>query len=145
MSGCEVFNSSNLSDLLQVNREKTNYATDWTSTCSMPSARTEKAARFRQVVSDRPQPPAPGAPPSDCLVSCFCLESVSPDLASFTTVLSCIQGLLGPITIFVVPGVKIPEENNFPMIRLEVYMLRQGMRVGVDSVTVVFYVKAKKE
>lgn len=103
-------------------------------------------------------------------MSCFCLESVSPDLAAFTRALGHIQGLLRPgghllligalgeSYYFGGPGVKIPvvplneaevcaslKETGFTLIRLEVYTLPQDMRVGVDDVSGVFFVKAKKE
>lgn len=144
------------------------------------SAWAEKAAKLRQAITDilpidvhRAQPldldalPPAGA---DCLVSCFCLESVSPDLAAFTRALGHIQqllrpgghllliGALGESYYFGAPGVKIPvvplneaqvcaslKESGYTLIRLEVYTLPQDMRVGVDDVTGVFFVKARKE
>lgn len=111
-------------------------------------------------------------PPSgaDCLVSCFCLESASPDLATFTRALGHIGkllrhgghllliGALGESYYFGGPGVKIPvvplneaqvcsslKESGYTLIRLEVYTLPQDMRVGVDDVTGVFFAKARKD
>lgn len=145
-----------------------------------PSAWTEKAAKLRQVVADIlpidvhcSQPLAPDTLPlagADCLVSCFCLESVSPDLAAFTRALGHIGkllrpgghlmliGALGESYYFAGPGVRIPvvplneaqvctslKESGYTLIRLEVYTLTQDMRVGVDDVTGVFFVKAKKD
>lgn len=145
-----------------------------------PSDWTKKAAKLRQVVTDilpidvhRPQPLAHDALPSagaDCLVSCFCLESVSPDLAAFTRALGHIGrllrpgghllliGALGESYYFGGPGVKIPvvplneaqvcdslKESGYTLIRLEVYTLPQDMRVGVDDVTGVFFAKARKD
>ncbi|KAG7227959.1 hypothetical protein INR49_005580, partial [Caranx melampygus] len=184
LSGCEVFNKVLLTDFLEVNRqelkhwlqEKEGCNLDWTPylqhVCKLEgrrtSAWTEKAAKLRQVVTDilpvdvhRPQPLAPGALPSagaDCLVSCFCLESVSPDLAAFTRALGHIGrllrpgghllliGALGESYYFGGPGVKIPvvplneaqvcdslKQSGFTLIRLEVYTLPQDMRVGVDD------------
>lgn len=103
-------------------------------------------------------------------MSCFCLESVSPDLAAFTRALGHIGRLLRPgghllligaleeSYYFGGPGVKIPvvplneaqvcaslKENGYTLIRLEVYTLPQDMRVGVDDVTGVFFAKAMKE
>uniref|UniRef100_A0A3B3WVS1 Phenylethanolamine N-methyltransferase n=1 Tax=Poecilia mexicana TaxID=48701 RepID=A0A3B3WVS1_9TELE len=139
-----------------------------------------KANRLRQVVSDIlpvdvhcSQPVAPDSLPStgaDCLVSCFCLESVSPDLPAFTRALGHIGkllrpgghlmliGALGESYYFGGPGVRIPvvplneaqvceslRETGYTLIRLEVYTLPQDMRVGVDDVTGVFFVKAKKD
>lgn len=145
-----------------------------------PSEWTAKAAKLRQVVTDvlpvdvhRPQPLARDALPSggaDCLVSCFCLESVSPDLAAFTRALGNIGGLLRPgghllligalgeSYYFGGPDVKIPvvplseaqvceclKEKGYTLIRLEVYTLPQDMRVGVDDVSGVFFAKARKD
>lgn len=145
-----------------------------------PSEWTVKAAKLRQVITDilpidvhRPHPlardglPAGGA---DCLVSCFCLESVSPDLAAFTRALGNIGGLLRPgghllligalgeSYYFGGPDVKIPvvplseaqvceslKEKGYTLIRLEIYKLPQDMRVGVDDVTGVFFAKARKD
>lgn len=145
-----------------------------------PSAWTEKAARLRSVVSDilpidvhlpRPLHPDSQLPTAgaDCLVSCFCLESVSPDLASFTRALGHIRGLLRPGGHLLLigalgesyymggPGVRIPvvpldeaqvcasvRASGYTLVRLEVYTLPQGMMVGVDDVTGVFFVKARK-
>lgn len=111
--------------------------------------------------------PSEGA---DCLVSSFCLESVSPNLAAFTRALGHIQRLLRPGGHLLLigalgesyylggPGLKIPvvplteadvcaslKESGFTLIRLEVYTLPQEMRVGVDDVTGVFFAKARKE
>lgn len=116
---------------------------------------------------------APDALPSagaDCLVSSFCLESVSPNLAAFNRALGHIGRLLRPGGHLLLigalgesyylggPGVKIPvvalneaqvcsslKENGYTLIRLEVYTLPQDMSVGVDDVTGVFFVKAKKD
>ncbi|XP_049916502.1 phenylethanolamine N-methyltransferase [Epinephelus moara] len=196
LSGCEVFNKVLLTDFLEVNRkvlrgwlqDEGGYSLDWTPylqhVCKLegrrPSAWTEKAAKLRQVITDiipidvhRPQPLAPDALPSagaDCLVSSFCLESVSPDLPAFTRALGHIGrllrpgghllliGALGESYYFGGPGVKIPvvplneaevcaslKENGYILIRLEVYTLPPDMRVGVDDVSGVFFVKAKKE
>ncbi|XP_030019198.1 phenylethanolamine N-methyltransferase [Sphaeramia orbicularis] len=195
LSGCEVFNKVLLTDFLEVNRQELKRwlqaeggSLDWTPylqhVCKLegrrPSEWREKAAKLRQVISDilpidvhRPQPLAPGALPSagaDCLVSCFCLESVSPDLAAFTRALGHIQkllrpnghllliGALGESYYFGGPGVKIPvvplneaqvcaslQQSGFTLIRLEVYTLPEDMRVGVDDVTGVFFVKARKD
>lgn len=144
------------------------------------SAWPEKAATLRRVVADIlpidvhcSQPLAPDALPSagaDCLVSCFCLESVSPDLPAFTRALGNIQkllrpgghllliGALGESYYFGGPGVRIPvvplneaqvctslKESGYTLMRLEVYTLSQDMRVGVDDVTGVFFAKAKRE
>ncbi|XP_063748959.1 phenylethanolamine N-methyltransferase-like isoform X2 [Eleginops maclovinus] len=183
-------------DFLEVNRQELRgwldneggCNLDWTPylqhVCKLegrrPSAWTEKAAKLRQVITDivpvdvhRPQPLALDALPSegaDCLVSCFCLESVSPDLAAFTRALGHIGrllrtgghllliGALGESYYFGGPGVRIPvvplneaqvcaslKESGYTLIRLEVYTLPQDMRVGVDDVSGVFFVKAIKE
>ncbi|KAF7665403.1 hypothetical protein LDENG_00143960 [Lucifuga dentata] len=196
LSGCEVFNKVLLTDFLEVNRQELNRwlqqegdsSVDWTPylqhVCKLegrrPSEWMEKAARLRLVISDilpidvhRPRPLPPDALPSkgaDCLVSCFCLESVSPNLTAFTRALGHIRrllragghllliGALGESYYLGGPGVKIPvvplteaevcaslKETGYTLIRLEVYTLPQDMRVGVDDVTGVFFAKAKKE
>ncbi|KAF1373814.1 hypothetical protein PFLUV_G00242850 [Perca fluviatilis] len=192
MSGCEVFNKVLLTDFLEVNRQELRRwlqdeggcSLDWTPflqhVCKLegrrPSAWTEKAAKLRRVIMDIvpidvhcPQPLALDALPSagaDCLVSCFCLESVSPDLAAFTRALGHIGrllrpgghllliGALGESYYFGGPGVKIPvvplneaqvcaslKESGYTLIRLEVYTLPQDMRVGVDDVSGEFFVQ----
>lgn len=142
-----------------------------------PSEWTEKATQLRRVVTDVvpidvhcSQPLAPDVlPPSgaDCLVSCFCLESVSPDLPTFTRALGhtrkllrpgghlLLIGALGESYYFAGPDVRIPvvpldeaqvcaslKESGYTLIRLEVYTLPPDMRVGVDDVTGVFFLKA---
>lgn len=144
-----------------------------------PSECAVKAAKLRQVITDilpidvhQSQPLAKDALPSggaDCLVSCFCLESVSPDLSAFTRALGNIGGLLRPgghllligalgeSYYFGGPDVRIPvvplteaqvceslKEKGYTLIRLEVYTLPQDMKVGVDDVTGVFFAKARK-
>ncbi|XP_035864475.1 phenylethanolamine N-methyltransferase-like [Sander lucioperca] len=196
MSGCEVFNKVFLTDFLEVNRQELRSwlqdeggcSLDWTPflqhVCKLegrrPSAWTEKAARLRQVIVDivpidvnRPQPLAHDALPSagaDCLVSCFCLESASPDLAAFTRALGHIGRLLRPgghllligtlgMSYYMAgDGVKIPtvpvneaqvcaslKESGYTLIRLEVYTVPQDMNVGTDDAYGVFFVKAMKE
>ncbi|XP_030195904.1 phenylethanolamine N-methyltransferase [Gadus morhua] len=196
LSGCEVFERLVLTDFLEVNRrelrgwlqEQGKSSLDWTPylqhVCKLEgrgvSAWSEKAARLRAVVSDVlpidvhcPQPLAPGALPSpgaDCLVSSFCLESVSPDLDAFTRALGHIGGLLRPGGHLLLigalgesfylggPGVQIPvvpldeaqvcgslRESGYTLIRMEVYTLPPDMRVGVDDVSGIFFVKARKD
>ncbi|KAM3592524.1 uncharacterized protein V6R79_020707 [Siganus canaliculatus] len=195
LSGCEVFNKVLLTDYLEINRQELRHwlqnegcNLDWTPylqhVCKLegrrPSDWTEKATKLRQVVADilpvdvhSPQPVARDVlPPSgaDCLVSCFCLESVSPDLPAFTRALGHIGrllkpgghllliGALGESYYFGGPGVKIPvvplneaqvcdslKASGYTLIRLEVYTLPQDMRVGVDDVSGVFFVKARKD
>ncbi|XP_061564358.1 phenylethanolamine N-methyltransferase [Cololabis saira] len=196
LSGCEVFKKVLLTDYLEVNRQELRHwleddgqsNLDWTPylqyVCKLEgrrsSAWTDKAAKLRQVVADilpvdvhKSQPVAPDALPSagaDCLVSCFCLESVSPDLPAFTRALGHIWkllrpgghllliGALGESYYFGGPGVRIPvvpldeaqvcaslKESGYTLIRLEVYTLSQDMNVGVDDVTGVFFAKARKE
>ncbi|XP_068162292.1 phenylethanolamine N-methyltransferase-like [Antennarius striatus] len=195
MSACEVFNKVILTDFLEVNRNELKLwlqneggsKMDWTpflkKVCELegrsPSEWTEKAARLRQVVTDvlpvdvhRPQPLALHALPpagADCLVSAFCLESASPDLATFNRALGHIGGLLRPrghlLLIgrlqenyyFVGPGVKIPvvplneaqvcdslKENGFTLIRLEVYTVSQDETIGASDQERIFFVKAVK-
>ncbi|XP_028456282.1 phenylethanolamine N-methyltransferase [Perca flavescens] len=191
MSGCEVFNKVLLTDFLEVNRQKLRSwlqdeggcSLDWTPflqhVCKLegrpPSAWTEKAARLRQVIVDivpidvhRPQPLALDVLPvagADCLVSSYCLESASPDLAAFNRALGNIGrllrpgghllliGTLGMSYYFGGPGVKIPtvpvnevqvcaslKESGYTLIRLEVYTLPQDcLESGV------FFVKALRK
>uniref|UniRef100_A0A8C6TLP5 Phenylethanolamine N-methyltransferase n=1 Tax=Neogobius melanostomus TaxID=47308 RepID=A0A8C6TLP5_9GOBI len=180
LSGCEVFSKVLLTDFLEVNRQElkswlqgegANF--DWTPfikyVCELegPSEWTEKAARLREVVSDvlpidvhRAQPMAPDALPSegaDCLVSCFCLESASPDLDTFTKALGHISKLLRPGGHLLLIGalqesfylggpVKIPEQG-FTLIRLEVYTSPQYI-TDTDDISDArgcFFVKAKKD
>uniref|UniRef100_A0A8C6TKS0 Phenylethanolamine N-methyltransferase n=1 Tax=Neogobius melanostomus TaxID=47308 RepID=A0A8C6TKS0_9GOBI len=172
LSGCEVFSKVLLTDFLEVNRQELKRwlqgegsSLDWTPyiqyVCKLegrsPSEWTEKAARLREVVSDVLPIDVHRA---DCLVSCFCLESVSPDLDTFTKALGHISKLLRPgghllligalqeSYYFGGPGVKIPvvplneaqvcgslQEQGFTLIRLEVYTLPSDMKIGVDDVT----------
>ncbi|XP_078135809.1 phenylethanolamine N-methyltransferase-like [Sander vitreus] len=196
MSGCEVFNKVLLTDFLEVNRQELRgwlqdegrCSLDWTPFLQhvyklegrRPSAWTEKAAKLRQVIMDIvpidvhcPLSLALDVLPSagaDCLVSCYCLESVSPDLAAFTRALGNIGrllrpgghllliGALGESYYFGGPGVKIPvvplneaqvcaslKESGYTLIMLEVYTLRQDMRGLFDNASGVFFVKAMKE
>uniref|UniRef100_A0AAQ6IKM3 Phenylethanolamine N-methyltransferase n=1 Tax=Anabas testudineus TaxID=64144 RepID=A0AAQ6IKM3_ANATE len=173
LSGCEVFNKVILTDFLEINRQELRrwlrdeggYNLDWTPymeyVCKLEGRRyawSEKAAKLRKVVKDVlpidvhcPQPMAPDALPSggaDCLVSSFCLESVSPDLAAFNRALGHIGSLLRPGGHLLLigaldesyylggPGVKIPvvplneaqvcaslKERGYTLMRLEVYTL----------------------
>ncbi|XP_076008219.1 phenylethanolamine N-methyltransferase-like [Genypterus blacodes] len=196
MSGCEVFNKVLLTEYLEVNRQELRRWLQDTGDCSLDwspylqhvcklegrdlSEWTEKAARMRRVITDvlhvdvhNPQPVAADALPkdgADCLVSSFCLESVSPTLATFTRALGHIRkllrpkghllliGALGESYYLAGPGAKIPvvplteaevctslKESGFTLIRLEVYVLPSDMRVGVDDVTGVFFAKAQNE
>ncbi|XP_077359642.1 phenylethanolamine N-methyltransferase [Festucalex cinctus] len=196
LSACEVFERVVLTDFLEANRKELRRwlqgeegcGLDWTPymqhVCELEgrraSAWTEKAAKLRRAIAailpidvHRPQPVEPGALPAagaDCLVSCFCLESVSPDLAAFTRALGHIGTLLRPGGHLLLigaleesfylggPGVKIPvvplgeadvcaslNASGYTLIRLEVYTLPRDMRVGVDDVTGVFFAKAKKD
>ncbi|CAL9699581.1 unnamed protein product [Knipowitschia caucasica] len=194
LSGCEIFNKVLLTDFVEANRQELKRwlqgeggSLDWTPyiqhVCKLegrsPCTWKEKAARLREVVSDvlpidvhQAQPLAPeGLPPqgADCLVSCFCLESVSPDLDTFTKALGHISTLLRPGGHLLLigalqesyylggPDLRIPvvplneaqvcaalQDQGFSLIRLEVYTLPQDMKVGVDDVCGVFFVKARK-
>ena len=106
---------------------------------------------------------------ADCLVSCFCLESVSPDLAAFTRALGHMSSLLRPGGHLLLigalgesyylgaPGLRIPvvpldevqlcaslRESGYQLLQLSIYTLPTDMSVGVDDVTGVFFVKARK-
>ncbi|XP_043109616.1 phenylethanolamine N-methyltransferase [Puntigrus tetrazona] len=194
MSGCERFNRVILSDFLEVNRrELRNWlqegksSIDWTAyfkyVCELEgrssSAWAEKATRLRSVVSDvlpvdvhQSFPLSPEfLPPSgaDCLVSSFCLESVSHDLLSFDHALGHISsllkkdghllliGALGESFYMGAPGLYIPvvpldesqvcaslKASGYQLLQLCIYHLPPDMKLGVDDVTGVFFVKAKK-
>ncbi|XP_041941266.1 phenylethanolamine N-methyltransferase [Alosa sapidissima] len=196
MSGCEVFGRVVLTDFLEVNRRELQYwlaegsssSLDWTPflqyVCQLegrkPSESSEKAARLRSVVSDVlpidvhrscPLPPDAAVPTggADCLVSCFCLESASPDVAAFTRALGHITSLLRPGGHLLLigalgesyylgaPGLRIPvvpldeaqvcaslRVSGYQLLQLSIYTLPVDMRVGVDDVTGVFFAKARK-
>ncbi|XP_076854733.1 phenylethanolamine N-methyltransferase [Brachyhypopomus gauderio] len=194
MSACEHFDRVILSDFLEVNRKELRTwlqggetSLDWTPylqhVCELegrsPAVWRDKAERLRSVVTDvlpidvhQPHPLPPGTLPSsgaDCLVSTFCLESVSPDLASFTRALGHLFGLLrrgghllligalGESFYMGGPGLQIPvvslEEAQvcsslrtcgYDLLRLSVYHLPPDMRIGVDDVTGVFFAEARK-
>uniref|UniRef100_A0AAY4ADX7 Phenylethanolamine N-methyltransferase n=1 Tax=Denticeps clupeoides TaxID=299321 RepID=A0AAY4ADX7_9TELE len=194
MSGCEVFRRVILTDFLEVNRKELKTwlgggsgSLDWTPyleyVCQLEgrssSAASDKASRLRSAVTDvlpidvhRQQPLASGALPptgADCLVSCFCLESVSPDVASFNRALGNIStllrlgghllliGALGESFYLGGPGLQIPvvpldeaqvcnslKATGFALVQLSVYTLPPDMRVGVDDVSGVFFAKARK-
>ncbi|KAL4617734.1 phenylethanolamine N-methyltransferase [Arapaima gigas] len=194
LSGCEVFGRVVLTDFLEVNRRELRRwlaaeegGFDWTPylqhVCRLegrgPSAWREKAARLRSVVSEvlpidvhRPCPLAPGSLPAsgaDCLVSSFCLESVSPDLGSFTQALRHVTSLVRPGGHVLLIGalgetyymagrdVRVPvvpldeatlcgslKASGLELLRLCIYTLPADMRVGVDDVSGIFFIKARK-
>ncbi|XP_028456289.1 phenylethanolamine N-methyltransferase-like [Perca flavescens] len=169
MSGCEVFNKVLLTDFLEVNRQELRSWLQDEGGCSLDWT---PYLQHVPIEVHRPQPlaldvlPAAGA---DCLVSCYCLESVSPDLAAFTRALGHIGrllrprghllliGALGMSYYFGGPGVKIPtvpvneaqvcaslKESGYTLIRLEVYTVPQDIKL-FDDASAVFFVKAMKE
>ncbi|XP_062860052.1 phenylethanolamine N-methyltransferase [Trichomycterus rosablanca] len=196
MSGCEHFKRVVLSDFLEVNRIELKKwlkdgegegGFDWSPylkhVCELEgrssSAWKEKAEKLRSVVSDvlpvnvhHPSPFPSGSLPAcgvDCLVSSFCLESVSPDLQSFTRALRNLTGVLrsgghllligalGESYYMAAADVRIPvvpldeaqvcsslRESGFDLLQLSVYRLTPDMKVGVDDVTGVFFARACK-
>uniref|UniRef100_A0A8C1PP25 Phenylethanolamine N-methyltransferase n=1 Tax=Cyprinus carpio TaxID=7962 RepID=A0A8C1PP25_CYPCA len=147
--------------------------------CLISSAWAEKATRLRSVVSDvvpvdvhqsfplSPEFLHPSG--ADCLVSSFCLESVSHDLLSFNHALDNISsllkkggyllliGALGESFYMGAPGLYIPvvpldesqvcaslKASGYELLQLCIYHLPPDMKVGVDDVTGVFFAKAKK-
>ncbi|XP_016326624.1 phenylethanolamine N-methyltransferase [Sinocyclocheilus anshuiensis] len=155
------------------------YAARIHSPAPISSAWAEKATRLRSVVSDvlpvdvhQSFPLSPEfLPPSgaDCLVSSFCLESVSHDLLSFNHALGHISsllkkggyllliGALGESFYMGAPGLYIPvvpldesqvcaslKASGYELLQLCIYHLPPDMKVGVDDVTAVFFAKAKK-
>ncbi|KAF1380225.1 hypothetical protein PFLUV_G00184630 [Perca fluviatilis] len=142
MSGCDVFNKVLLTDFLEVNRQELRSwlqdeggcSLDWTPylqhVCKLEGRLLWPLMSFLTV----------GA---DCLLSCYCLESVSPDLAASTRALGHIGRLLWPRGHLLLigtlgmsyylgaPGVKIPtvpvneaqvcaslKESGYTLIRL---------------------------
>ncbi|KAI2658618.1 Phenylethanolamine N-methyltransferase [Labeo rohita] len=194
MSGCERFDRVILSDFLEVNRrelqswlQEGKSSIDWTAyfkyVCKLEgrssSAWAEKATRLRSVVSDvlpvdvhQTCPLSPEFLPSsgaDCLVSSFCLESVSHDLLSFNHALGHISsllkkggyllliGALGESFYMGAPELYIPvvpldesqvctslKASGYELLQLCIYHLPPDMKVGVDDVTGVFFAKARK-
>ncbi|XP_053368100.1 phenylethanolamine N-methyltransferase [Clarias gariepinus] len=194
MSGCEHFKRVILSDFLEVNRKHLNKwlkdgqsSFDWTPylkyVCELEgrgsSAWREKAERLRSVVTDifpvnvhHSFPFPSGSLPAssaDCLVSSFCLESVSPDVSSFTQSLRNVSsllrsgghllliGALGESFYMAAPDVRIPvvpldeaqvcaslSASGFDLLQLSVYRLPPDMLVGVDDTKGVFFAKARK-
>ncbi|XP_063056269.1 phenylethanolamine N-methyltransferase-like [Engraulis encrasicolus] len=195
MSGCEVFGRVVLTDFLEANRRELqrwlkdgSSSLDWTPylehVCQLegrsPSASNEKVARLRAVVSDvlpidihRACPLAPGSLPpqgADCLVSCFCLEAASPDVASLQQALVHLSSMLRPgghllligalgesyylgATDLHIPVVVLDEaevcsslsSSGYLLQQLSIYRLPSDMSVGVDDVTGVFFAKARKQ
>ncbi|XP_030638919.1 phenylethanolamine N-methyltransferase-like [Chanos chanos] len=195
MSGCERFRRVILSDFVEANcRELQNWlqgksnSLDWTPffqhVCKLegrsPDAWSEKAQRLRSVVTDvlpidvhQPHPLLPEAlPPSgaDCLISCYCLESASPDLASFNRALGHISSLLrqgGHLLLIgtlemtfyyaapelCIPAVRLDEAQlcsslkncGFQLLELSIYHLPQDMQKSTDDAKSMFFVKAKKQ
>ncbi|TRY58253.1 hypothetical protein DNTS_028671 [Danionella cerebrum] len=194
MSGCERFDRVILSDFLEVNRKELQCwlqegksSIDWAPyfkyVCELegrsPSEWEEKATRLRSVVSDvvpidvhQSSPISPdllASSGADCLVSSFCLESVSNDFPAFTRAMQNISrllkkggyllliGALGESFYMGAAGLYIPvvpleesqvcsslKECGYELLQLCIYHLPPDMKVGVDDVTGVFFVKAKK-
>ncbi|XP_068179135.1 phenylethanolamine N-methyltransferase-like [Antennarius striatus] len=195
MSACEVFNKIILTDFLEANRQAVRLwlqdgegsGMDWTpylqKVCELEGRRssewTEKAAELRKVVTNivtidvnLPHPlPHDVLPPfgADCLMSCFCMEGASPDMAMFNRALGNIGGLLRPGGHILLigaleetyylggAGVKIPvlplnevqvynslKDNGFSQISLEVCKLPQNIKSDMEDMSGVFYAKARK-
>ncbi|XP_041122761.1 phenylethanolamine N-methyltransferase [Polyodon spathula] len=193
LSACEFFPEIILTDYLEVNRQELQRwlrneadAFDWTPyiqhACELEgkgsSAWPAKAARLRSVASQvipvdvhcsNPLHPRVLAEPADCLLSCFCLEAVSPDRESFQQALRNVSSLLRPgghcLLIGALDesfylageGVRIPvvpvdqpfvssslQHCGFQILTFHTYTLPPSMKVGVDDVAGIFFVKAKK-
>uniref|UniRef100_A0A8C9RGF6 Phenylethanolamine N-methyltransferase n=1 Tax=Scleropages formosus TaxID=113540 RepID=A0A8C9RGF6_SCLFO len=185
LSGCEVFGRVVLTDFLEANRRELQRwlageqgSFDWTPylqhVCQLEGRRAFPLT-FQLVLPidvHQPCPLPPGSLPAsgaDCLVSSFCLESVSPDVASFTAALRrmgsllrpgghvLLIGALGESYYMAAPNVRIPvvpldeaqvcsslKVSGLSLLRLCVYTLPPDMRVGVDDVSGIFFVKARK-
>lgn len=131
-----------------------------------------RVKRILPIDVHQPQPLGAGSPaplPADALVSAFCLEAVSPDLASFQRALRHITTLLRPgghllligaleeswylageARLVVVPVSekqvkKALEESGYEVRDLRTYTMPAHLRTGVDDVNGVFFAWAQKK
>uniref|UniRef100_A0A8C4T2R7 Phenylethanolamine N-methyltransferase n=1 Tax=Erpetoichthys calabaricus TaxID=27687 RepID=A0A8C4T2R7_ERPCA len=143
--------------------------------CSWPEKAKRLRTAIHDVIPIDVHSPNPLHPYSlpelaDCLVSSFCLEAVSPDRTSFQKALTNLGTLLKPNGHFlmigaldesyyqVADGVHIPvvpvdqefvsatlKSCGYEICTFQCYTLPQDMKVGVDDVAGIFFVKAKKK
>lgn len=193
LSACAHFEDITMTDFLAVNRQELGLwlreepgAFDWSAysqhVCliegkgeSWQEKERQLRARVKRVVPidvHQPQPLGTGSLvplPADALVSAFCLESVSPDLASFQRALNHITTLLRPGGHLLLIGgleeswylagearlVVVPvceREVREALVRsgyevrdLRTYLMPTHQRTGVDDVKGVFFAWAQKE
>ncbi|XP_044106372.1 phenylethanolamine N-methyltransferase [Neovison vison] len=193
LSACAHFEDITLTDFLEVNRQELGLwlreepgAFDWSTysrhVCliegkgeSWQEKELQLRARVKRVLHidvHQPQPLGAGSPaplPADALVSTFCLEAVSPDLASFQRALDHITTLLKPgghllligaleeswylageARLAVVPVGK--EEVMEALVRsgyevrdLRTYVMPACLQTGVDDVKGIFFAWAQKK
>ncbi|XP_037349763.1 phenylethanolamine N-methyltransferase [Talpa occidentalis] len=193
LSACAHFEDITMTDYLEVNRRELGLwlreepgAFDWSEysqhVCrieghgeSWQEKERQLRARVKRVLPidvHQPQPLGTGslAPlPADALVSTFCLESVSPDLASFQRALDHITTLLRPgghllliggleeswylageVRLVVVP---VCEEevrealvcSGYEVRDLRTYVMPAHLQTGVDDVKGIFFAWAQKK
>ncbi|XP_004608791.2 phenylethanolamine N-methyltransferase [Sorex araneus] len=192
LSACAHFEDITMTDFLEVNRRELGLwlrdepgAFDWSAysrhVClieakgeSWQEKERQLRARVKRVLPIDVHQPQPlgaghGAPlPADALVSTFCLEAVSPDLASFQRALDHITTLLKPrghllliggleeswylageARLAVVPvGVEEVRaalgRSGYAVRDLRTYVMPAHLRTGVDDVKGIFFAWAQK-
>ncbi|XP_036693006.1 phenylethanolamine N-methyltransferase isoform X2 [Balaenoptera musculus] len=193
LSACAHFDDITMTDFLEVNRQELGLwlrdepgAFDWSvysrHVCliegkgeSCQEKECQLRARVKRILPidvHQPQPLGAGslAPlPADALVSAFCLEAVSPDLASFQRALDHITTLLRPGGHLLLIGaleeswylagearlavVPVREEevrealvrSSYEVRDLRTYIMPSHLRTGVDDVKGIFFAWARKK
>lgn len=192
LSACAHFEDITMTDFLEVNRQELGLwlreepgAFDWSvysqHVCliedkgeSWQEKERQLRARVKRILAidvHQPQPlgAGSGAPlPADALVSTFCLEAVSPDLASFQRALGHITSLLRPGGHLLLIGaleeswylagearlavVPLREEDvrealvrgGYQVRDLRTYTMPARLRTGVDDVKGIFFAWAQQ-
>ncbi|XP_053728184.1 phenylethanolamine N-methyltransferase-like [Synchiropus splendidus] len=194
MAACEIFDKVIMSDFLEANRHELRNWLENNGKCSLDwspffkyacklegreaSAWEEKAARLREVVKDivhadvhLPQPVSPDVLPpegADCIVSCFCVDAASLNMATYSRNLGHVVSQLKPGGHLLIKGAvgmtywcggpkaKMPmfpfteaqicqilSENGLSLIRLEIYPLPTKPETTDDG-RALYFAKAKK-
>ncbi|KAL4672998.1 hypothetical protein H8957_009199 [Semnopithecus entellus] len=192
LSACSHFEDITMTDFLEVNRQELGRwlreepgAFNWSMysqyACliegkgeSWQEKERQLRARVKRVLPidvHQPQPLGTGSPaplPADTLVSAFCLEAVSPDLASFQRALDHITTLLRPGGHLLLIGaleeswylagearlmvVPVSEEevrealvrSGYEVRDLRTYIMPAHLQTGVDDVKGIFFAWAQK-
>ncbi|KAL4686947.1 hypothetical protein H8959_019075 [Pygathrix nigripes] len=192
LSACSHFEDITMTDFLEVNRQELGRwlreepgAFNWSMysqyACliegkgeSWQEKERQLRARVKRVLPidvHQPQPLGTGSPaplPADTLVSAFCLEAVSPDLASFQRALDHITTLLRPGGHLLLIGaleeswylagearlmvVPVSEEevrealvrSGYEVRDLRTYFMPAHLQTGVDDVKGIFFAWAQK-